>query len=67
MWTTAHSQILILDNLMLRGRPLENWCCMFCYNEESVGDLIFCPLSHSFVGAFASVVWDSLDHARFCC
>ena len=28
MWTAAHGQILTLDNLMLRGRPLENRCCL---------------------------------------
>ena len=30
MWTTAHGQILLLDNLMLRGRPLTNRCSLCC-------------------------------------
>jgi len=48
MWIAAHGQILILDNLMLRGRLLANRCCMCCCNEESVNHLlIFCPLAHS--------------------
>ena len=47
MWTTAHGQILILDNLMLRSRPLANCCCMCCCNEEFVDHLlILCPLAH---------------------
>ena len=28
MWIAAHSWILTLDNLMLRGLSLANWCCM---------------------------------------
>ena len=48
MWTTAHAQILTLDNLMLRGRPLVNHCCMCCCNAESVDHLLhFCPIAHS--------------------
>ena len=48
MWTTAHGQILTLDNLMLRGRPLANHCCMCCCNAESVDHLLlFCPIAHS--------------------
>ena len=48
MWTTAHGQILTLDNLMLRGRPLANHCCMCCCNAESVDYLLlFCPIAHS--------------------
>ena len=48
MWTTAHGQILTLDNLMLRGRTLENRCCVCCCNEESVDHLLIsCPVAHS--------------------
>ena len=36
MWTTTHDQILTLDNLMLRGRPLANHCCLCCSNADSV-------------------------------
>ena len=36
MWTATHDQILTLDNLMLRGRPLANRCCLCCSNAESV-------------------------------
>ena len=43
-WTAAHGQILALDNLMLRGRPLANRCC----NAESVDHLLlFCLITHS--------------------
>ena len=45
MWTTAHDQILTLDN---RGHPLANHCCMCCCNEEFVDHLlIFCLVAHS--------------------
>ena len=48
MWTVAHGQILILDNLMLCGCPLLNCCCMCCCNEEYVDQLLFfCPIAHS--------------------
>ena len=48
MWTATHSQILTLDNLMLRDRLLVNRCCMCCCNEESVDHiLLFCPITHS--------------------
>ena len=48
MWTTVHGQILTLDNLMLRGCPLANRCCMCCCNTESVDHLLlFCPIAHS--------------------
>ena len=48
MWTAAHSQILTLDNLMLRGRPLGNCCYMCCCNVESVDHLLLsCPIAHS--------------------
>ena len=48
MWTAAHGRILTLDNLMLQGLPLVNWCCMWCYNEESVDHLLLhCPVAHS--------------------
>ena len=48
MWTAAHGQILTLDNLMVRGRPLANRCCMCCCNAESVDHLLlFCLIAHS--------------------
>ena len=48
MWTAAHGQILTLDNLMLRGHPLANHCCLCYNNAESVDHLLlFCPIAHS--------------------
>ena len=48
MWTATHGQILTLDNLMLRGRPLANRCYLCCCNAESVDHLLlFCPITHS--------------------
>ena len=48
LWTAAHGRILTLDNLMLRGRPLANWCCMCCDDGESVDHLLLhCPVTHS--------------------
>ena len=48
MCTAVHVQILILDNLMLRGRILVNWCCMCHQNEETVDHLLLhCPVAHS--------------------
>ena len=48
MWTAVHNQILTLDNLMLRGRPLANQCYLYCCNAESVDHLLlFCPIAHS--------------------
>ena len=48
MWTAAHSQILTLDNLILRGRPLANRCYLCCSNAESVDHLLlFCLIAHS--------------------
>ena len=66
MWTAAHGQILTLDNLMLRGRPLANCCYLCCCNAESVDHLIlFLPDNSFFVDVYAPVVWDRLGHARF--
>uniref|UniRef100_A0A7N2KPA0 Reverse transcriptase zinc-binding domain-containing protein n=1 Tax=Quercus lobata TaxID=97700 RepID=A0A7N2KPA0_QUELO len=48
VWTAVHGQILTLDNLMLRGRILVNWCCMCHRNEETVDHLLLhCPIAHS--------------------
>ena len=48
MWTVTHGQILTLDNLMLRGCPLANHCCLCCNNVESVDHLLFlCPIAHT--------------------
>ena len=67
MWTEAYGQILTLDNLILRGCPLANRCCICCCNEESVDHLLlFCPSSF-FVDVYALVVWDRLGYARFSC
>ena len=48
LWIAAHGWILTLDNLMLKGCPLTNWCCMCCCDEESVDHLLLhCPVTHS--------------------
>ena len=48
LWTDAHGRILTLDNLMLKGRPLANWCCMCCRDGESTDHLLLhCPITHS--------------------
>ena len=48
MWTAVHGQIITLDNLMLRGRPLVNCCCLCCCNAEFVDHLLlFCLIAHS--------------------
>ena len=48
LWTAAHDRILTLDNLMLRGRPLVNWCCMCYCDGESVDHLLLhCPVTHT--------------------
>ena len=48
MWTATQGQILTLDNLMLRDRPLANHCYLCCCNAESVDHLLlFCPIAHS--------------------
>ena len=48
MWTATCGQILTLNNLMLRGRPLVNHCCLCCCNTEFVDHLLlFCLIAHS--------------------
>ena len=48
LWTAAHGRILTLDNLMLKGRPLANWCCMCCCDGKSIDHLLLhCPVAHS--------------------
>ena len=48
LWIAAHDRILTLDNLMLRGSPLANRCCMCCCEGESVDHLLLhCPITHS--------------------
>ena len=48
LWTTAHGQTLALDNLMLKGRPLANRCCLCCCDGESVNHLLLhFPVTHS--------------------
>ena len=44
----AYNQILTLDNLILRGCPLANRCCMCCCDGESVDNLLLhCPVTHT--------------------
>ena len=61
MWTATHGQILTLDNLMLRVRPLANRCCLCCCNAESVDHLLlFCPIAHSlwmYMLQLLGIVW----------
>ena len=48
LWTATHGRILTLDNLMFKGRPLANRCCMCCYDGELVDHLLLhCPVTHS--------------------
>ena len=48
LWTAAHDWVLTLDNLMFRGRSLENQCCMCCCDGESVDHLLLhCPVTHT--------------------
>ena len=48
LWTAAYGRILTLDNLMLKGCPLANWCWMCCCDGESVDHLLLhCPVTHS--------------------
>ena len=49
LWTAVHGRILTLDNLMLKGHPLANRCCMCCCDGESVDHLLLhCPVTHSY-------------------
>ena len=44
----AYNQILTLDNLILRGCPLANRCCMCCCDGESVDNLLLhCLVTHT--------------------
>ena len=48
LWTVIHGQILTLDNLMLRGRILVNWCFICHHNEETMDHLLLhYPVAHS--------------------
>ena len=48
LWTATHGRILTLNNLMLKGRPLANWCCMCCCDGISIDHLfLHCPVTHS--------------------
>ena len=48
LWTATHDRILTLDNLMLRGRPLANRCCMCQCSGESIDHfLIHCHVANS--------------------
>ena len=68
MWTAAHGQILTLDNLMLRGRPLVNRCCLCCNNVEFVDHLLlFCSIAHFLWMYMIRLFWGRMGHARFSC
>ena len=61
LWAAAHDWILTLDNLMLRGRPLVNRCCM-CYGDgESIDHLLLhCPITQtlcSFMLQAFGILW----------
>ena len=47
LWTTAHGQILTLHNIMIRGHPLANQCCICLCNGKFVDHLLHCPTIHS--------------------
>ncbi|XP_075645067.1 uncharacterized protein LOC142616063 [Castanea sativa] len=48
LWYTTHGRILTLDNLMLKGHPLANRCCMCCCDGKLVNHLLLhCPVTHS--------------------
>ena len=48
LWTATHDRILTLNNLMLRGRPLANQCCVCCCDKNSVDHLLLhCLVTHT--------------------
>ena len=48
LWTATHDHILTLDNLILRGHPLANRCCMCRCSGESMHHLfIHCHVVNS--------------------
>ena len=48
LWATAWGQILTIDNLVKRGLPLVNWCCMCqCYGETVDHLLLHCKYDHA--------------------
>jgi len=42
LWTAAWGRILTIDNLVKRGLPLVNWCCLCCYDGEAMDPLYVC-------------------------
>ena len=73
LWTAALDHILTLDNLMLRGCPLANRCCMCCYSWECVDHLlIHCPVVYSLLVLMLQafdIQWvlpSSVDRLLFC-
>ena len=51
IWIAALGRILTLDNLMRKGLPLVNWCCMCRSNGESVYHvLLHCDVAHALWG-----------------
>ncbi|XP_075645807.1 uncharacterized protein LOC142616966 [Castanea sativa] len=59
LWSAAHSRILTLDNLMLKGRPLVNRCCLW----DSLG---YVMISGGFDLLLASVAWKGqVGHMEF--
>ena len=57
----------MMDNLMKRGLPLVNWCCMCQSNGDSVDHSYFIVRLPMLCGGCVLDIWDSLGHARFCC
>ena len=66
MWTAALGWILVMDNLMKRGLPLVNWCCMCQSNGDIVDHSYFIVRLPMLCGGCVLDIWDSLGHARFC-
>ena len=81
LWTAAHNRILMLDNLMIRGRPLINRCCMCCcytYLMDSYASGFWYPLGYAriggkhnsniwnlILGCLMWIVWMERNHCSF--
>ena len=47
LWTAAWGGILMINNMVKKGWPLVNWCCLCHCKGETVDHLlIHCELSH---------------------
>ena len=53
-----------MDNLIKRGLPLVNWCCMCQSNGDSVDHSYFIVRLPMLCGGCVLDIWDSLGHAR---